>query len=179
MSLGISSRIMKPIQELRIVICCTLGLLLFGALLPSGCSRRTVPRTGSGGMSGTLGLGRSTTAEWGRWDDGMVFIIWSDLDGGYGGGSYSGGEARYEGRQSSRDGRGFDWRCATSDGTTGTVTINKVTYDLSNGSVFLVRARGEKQRVEQLDRDTLILKPGPESLATLAKDPEIREFFSN
>ena len=112
---------------------------------------------------------------------GMFVVIWTDFDGSGALGTESG--SFYDGNAISQDGRHkIEWKGETSDGRSGPITINAVTYDLANGSLFLVSTRGEQPQVLQLKRDTMKLKPGEESkrsLEDLARnDPDIAPFFA-
>jgi hypothetical protein len=99
-------------------------------------------------------------------------------DGCSGGSSGSGPNAR--GLLRTVDGRNIAWSCTTKDGTGGTVTIDGQEFDLAEGGVFLVRAKGGKTKVEQLSADMSRLQGGSvqEKLKGLADtEPRIAAFF--
>jgi hypothetical protein len=112
--------------------------------------------------------------------EGTAFVVWSDAVGGGSSGSSSTiGGMEGHGQFQLRDNRLVSFRFETKDGKTGPVTINEANYDLANGGLFLVSARGEQIRVKQLKRDLRDLKFEQQNLQAFArKDQEIMEFFS-
>ena len=109
-----------------------------------------------------------------------VLAVWSD--GQQGGFNASWDRTRnavhYEGAFTSRGGRNVAVHCYTSDGKTGPVTIGDQTFELGNGSLFLVASSGTKTVVKQLRRDLLKLGSDPEGFrASAMTDAEIKTFF--
>jgi hypothetical protein len=51
------------------------------------------------------------------------------------------------------DGRSLEWSCTTADGTGGTVAIAGQQFDLAKGGIFLVTAKANQTKVEQLALD--------------------------
>ena len=147
-------------------------------LLLVGCSSRVqFPGTGLGSAfwAGPESPYGDTTASFGVWGDGMAFVVWSDLPASDGHSLAGDKEVVYSGRHSSRDGRAFDFRCATSDGKTGTITIAGKQFKLEDGSVFLVLA---PHQITQVKADTLNAKRTEEGWQALVKnDPEFAKFF--
>ena len=109
-----------------------------------------------------------------------VLVVWSD--GGGGGFDASWDWTRkavhYEGTFTSRGGRDLAVHCYTSDGKTGSVTIGDETFELGNGSLFLLSSSGTKTVVKQLRRDLSKLGSDSEGFQTNAMaDAEIKAFF--
>jgi hypothetical protein len=90
--------------------------------------------------------------------DGRVYLVLA-ADGCSGGDSGSGPTAR--GHLYAVDGRKIAWSCTAPDGTSGTVIIDGQQFDLAKGAVFLVSARENKTKVEQLAVDMSKLQGGP------------------
>jgi hypothetical protein len=129
-----------------------------------------------------------TWVEYGTFGNTLAFIIWSDISvgdarrggGGEGGpDSSGGGKATYHGERVAKDGRKVAWAAATSDGKSGTVTINGTEYRLEDGPIFLVRTRGDGQRTQQVRGDLAALKPTAESWERLAKErAEVKAYLA-
>lgn len=62
----------------------------------------------------------------------------------------------------------FDWEIETADGRTARFRIDGTAYDLSQGTVFLVRSKGRQIEVEQLQRDLSSTQPDAETVAHFA-----------
>ena len=76
------------------------------------------------------------------------------------------------------DGRKVQWKCVTTDGKTGPVTINGVEHQLVNGPLFLVTTRNGKTEVNQLQRDFSKMVAGKESMNKLAlEDKDVSQFI--
>ena len=149
------------------------------AFLLVGCSsRRQFPGTGLGcafwaGPESPYG---DTTASYGVWSDGMAFVVWSDLPASNGHSFAGDKEVVYSGKHWSRDGRVIDFRCATADGKTGTVTIAGRQFKLEDGSVFLVIA---PHQITQVKAETLNANWTEEGWQALVKgDPAFAKFFN-
>jgi hypothetical protein len=109
-----------------------------------------------------------------------VLVVWSD--GQQGGFNASWDRTRkavqYQGTFTSRGGRNVSVHCYTSDGKTGPVAIGDETFELGNGSLFLVASSGPKTVVKQLKRDLSKLGSDSEGLRAIAiTDVEIKAFF--
>ena len=142
-----------------------------------GCSSPSAQKVplGSGGTACLIG---ETVAMYGNWGDKKAVVVWSDFQGANSvGGSVSSAHAEYHGRVEHRDGRRIDWKCETSDGTTGTVIINGANYDLTKGRLFLVSTKEGPVRVVQLDRDLSSPASGHSDLERLAKTDEVVTAF--
>jgi hypothetical protein len=109
-----------------------------------------------------------------------VLVVWSDCQGGGFNASWDRTRkaVHYEGTLTSRGRRIVAVHCYTSDGKTGPVTIDDETFELSNGSLFLVTYSGTKTVVKQLRRDLSKLGSDSEAFrASAMTDSEIRAFF--
>ena len=109
-----------------------------------------------------------------------ALVVWSDGQGG--GFNVSWDRTRkvvhYEGTFTSRRGRNVAVHCYTGDGKTGPVTIGDETFELGNGSLFLVASSGTKTVVKQLRRDLSKLGSDSEEFrANAMADSEIKAFF--
>jgi hypothetical protein len=84
----------------------------------------------------------------------------------------------YEGAFTLKGGRNVAVHCYTSDRKTGPVTIGDETYELGNGSLFLVATSGTKAVVKQLRRDLSKLGSDSEGFqANAMTGSEIKAFF--
>jgi hypothetical protein len=109
--------------------------------------------------------------------EGLVFVVWSDLPGGYNGhGQGSAVGASYDGYLTPNNGRRIEIRAKTLDGKSGNITIAGVDYDFAKGSMFLVSARTEPPTVEQVSFD---MSQFPDAnFGEFGKSvPQIRDFF--
>ena len=90
-------------------------------------------------------------------------MICSDIQGAAGGlGERTSGPPWFrkeEGYTSSPDGRRFDWQLETGDGRSVKCHLDGKEYDLSKGTLFLVKTKGGKTEVEQLSRDLSAVQP--------------------
>ena len=160
---------------------CLLAGLLAGLPLLGGCVGRDTSLVTQGGAYPI----DETLAAYYAAGERVFLVVWHDLSrdlgpDGEGEGSLgfsSSLETDIEGDYRRSDGQSFDYTCHTTDGRSGTVTIDNKGYDLAAGNVFLVARRADGLHVTQLARN-LVLTGTPEDLLTeLARtDPEIRAF---
>lgn len=69
---------------------------------------------------------------------------------------------------------GYEWELETSDGRTAQFSINNVQYDLEQGRVFHIDAKGDQATVQQLDRDLTNVQPNRTSCNNfVTADPEL------
>jgi hypothetical protein len=135
--------------------------------------------------------------EWALWNDDVVFAVWVDKPGAIGA---SGGHVGSFGRNiTPAKTEGGGWQvsyqvlvespaavveCKTTDGKTGTVTVNRgQSYDLAAGRLFLLSTAGGSVKLKQLSREGLTGKPGavgnpPEVYVKLRDDADIRAFYA-
>jgi hypothetical protein len=147
----------------------------------AGCtgSRGTAPRPRVGAGSTFI---RATTAQFATVDGRVAVVVWSNFKGKGVTGSDSTSESttvHAGGNCRSAGGAGVVWRWETADGKSGAVTVNGVSYDLANGPLFLVSAKGNDVRVRQLKRE-LGMPPEAEAFEGLAKDdPDVAGFVAD
>lgn len=89
------------------------------------------------------------TLKTGRSPD-VSFVVWSDLPRGSGSGRSTMSGASYKGHHRGHDGRQIDFHAETKDGQVGTITINDVVYDLSDGRLLLISTQVDPPIVAQL-----------------------------
>jgi hypothetical protein len=161
----------------------------WACLLVSGCGRTPGPASPDlGGPSGIItwsasaGKGNPLPGidQGSVYHLGTAFVLWSDAPGGGGGSSSSSVQGvKCQGSLLARDRRRVEFRCETRDAKTGQVTINGVTYDLTDGNLFLVSTASDHPQVKQLKRGLTELKFERESLEAFGKnDPDIAGFFT-
>jgi hypothetical protein len=163
------------------------SVIVFAALL-SGCGSNSPPGWGvrSTGWSQwardkpTVPGIDHAAVHIGLYANSPALVVWSDGQGGSFNASWdrTRNAVHYEGVFTSRGGRNVAVHCFTSDGKTGPVTIDDETFELGNGSLFLVASSGTKTVVKQLRRD--LSKLGSDSewfQANAMTDAEIKSFF--
>ena len=148
------------------------SLLILGV----GCSPGTEP----GGPT-FFGVFKKTSVYAGGWGTGTAVVIWTDIEQG-GSSGHSGSPGRrmeYSGGMGeTHDGRKVAWKCVTTDGKTGPVTINGVEHQLANGPLFLVTTRNGKTEVKQLQRDFSKMVAGVDSMNRLTlQDKDVSQFI--
>lgn len=110
--------------------------------------------------------------------EGVSFVVWSDLTSSSGGGGGSSFGANYDGEHLANDGRQITIQAETSDGVSGTLTIDTTTYDLGEGALFLVSTQAGEATVIQIDVDTTDFPLERDELMKVAEEnPQIGEFF--
>jgi hypothetical protein len=164
---------------------CDLGKALIPCILclcaAAGCtgSKGTSPRPRVGSGSAIIG---ATTAQFATVDDQVVVVVWFNFKGkqdvvGSDSSSVS-TTVHAQGNCRSASGASVVWRWETSDGKSGAITINGVSYDVANGPLFLVNAKGKDVHVRQFKRE-LGMPPEAEAIEGLAKDdPEVAGFVA-
>jgi hypothetical protein len=112
--------------------------------------------------------------------EGKIFVLWAANSSG-GGSSSSSNSSGINGKGHVRFANGqTTYEFSTTDGKTGPVKIDGVSYDLANGALFLLIREEDKSRVKQLKKDLSGLEltsPGFQKFGRA--DPEIMEFFSD
>ena len=155
-----------------------LSIFLLCLITSSGCTRQQPPSPTS--LSMAIGSG---TLVYYVWNEGRpAVMICSDIQGGAGGleDHISGPPwvRKEKGYTLSSDGRRFDWQLETGDGRSVNCQVDGKEYDLSKGTLFLVKTMGGKTDVEQLSRDLSAAKPETESCKDFArKDPTLSKFL--
>jgi len=117
-----------------------------------------------------------------RWRAGPTVMICCDIVGGRCeiGNSTSGSPLvlKVEGNASAKDGRRLDWKLETSDGRSIKCWVNGKEYDISKGSLFLVKTKGGKMQVEQLNRDLSGIQADEESCRRFVRtDPAMSKLL--
>jgi len=150
----------------------------------SGCAPRSAP-PGADVTAG--GVAEQASFEFLRWKEGLAIMIWYDFVGESGSFSTSEG-ARFtpdpifelQGYAESPDGARFEWKVQTNDGKTARFWIDGTPYDLSDGRLFIVTAKGDGTGVTQLARDLSSIQPNYSSCLAFAKnDPDLAQFMSD
>jgi hypothetical protein len=154
-----------------------LGIMLTLCLLTLmfGCGPGTEP-----GGSTFFGVFKKASVYAGGWGTGTAVVIWTDIEqGGSSGLSGSPGRREYSGGMGAMpDGRKVQWKCVTTDGKTGPVTINGIEHQLANGPLFLVTTRNGKTEVKQLQRDFSKMVADVESMNRLTlQDKDVSQFI--
>ena len=164
---------------------CDLGKALIPCILclcaAAGCtgSKGTSPRPKVSVGSAFTG---ATTAQYATVDGKVAVVVWSNFKGKQdvvGSDSSSASTTVHaQGNCRSASGASVVWRWETSDGKSGAVTVNGVSYDLANGPLFLVSAKGNDVQVRQLKRE-LGMPPEAAPFEGLAKDdPDVAGFVA-
>jgi len=152
--------------------------LAIGLLLAvSGCSRTTPP-----GPDTAYGQFEGTGYLFYRWEQGLRLMIWHDATDATstGSGSTSDPIYRVDGRAVSPGVPPIEWTIETSDGQTAQFTLSGVSYDLTQGTLFLVRTSGGSIEVEQLRRDLSSVQLERDSILAFAQaDPDIARLIED
>ncbi len=159
-----------------------LGLCLLCLATSSGCTRQQSASQPASPDGLSMAMGSGTLVYY-RWVEGRpAVMICSDIHGGAGGlGEHLSGPPwvrKEKGYTSSSDGRRFDWQLETGDGRSVSCQVDGKEYDLSKGTLFLVKTMGGKTEVEQLSRDLSAVQPDFESCKDFArKDAAVSKFL--
>ena len=127
---------------------------LVGLLLGvSACAGRTTPPGANiifGTFTATEGFGGSYTLL--QWEEGLTITIVDDSQGSHqssGSGSTEDPVWRGQGSIGSPNGQDIMWRVETKDGKTAAFFINEQLYDLTRGTLFLIKTKGESPQIAQ------------------------------
>ena len=126
-------------------------------------------------------------------EEGVKFVVWSDMSGKTGAGGTNSGYASfnakrgnanrgasYVGRHTAPDREAVGFEAETKDGVTGTIQFGETTYDFANGKLFLVSSQQQPAEILQLNIDTADIPNEMEPLMEFAKVNEpIEAFFKN
>jgi hypothetical protein len=83
-----------------------------------------------------------------------------------------------EGYAAASDGRRVDWELESADGKTASFRLNGQPYDLSRGTLFLVKTSAGPTEVRQLGRDLSTIKPVDEGCDAFAEvDADVSDFI--
>ena len=135
----------------------------------------------SGGGGGTTSVGDTSVQYVSINPEGRLsLVIWSDLQG-QGANEQESGlfGSRCKGFFSAADGRRVDWVWSSPKEKGGDFQINGTPYNLANGTLFLVSARGGQVRVTQLDVDLSGVEPSKRGLEAFAKkEQRVAQFIA-
>jgi hypothetical protein len=111
-----------------------------------------------------------------RWRQGLAIMIWYDFRGDSGSSSTSSGGGlgtlstyTIHGYAESEDGDRFEWEVETSDGETARFRLDGESYDLSRGTLFIVRMEHGRADIIQLERDLSGVEPNHASIVAFAR----------
>jgi hypothetical protein len=162
----------RPTPRLFVV-----AVTLAACLLPLGCGGR---HSWGGGSEGGHGFKEGMRFDYDIISftcDGRTFLVLA-ADGVAGGGWTI--SENMQGVLAAVAGRQIPWSCTTRDGRAGTVTIADQQFDLGKGVVFLISAKANPTKVEQLAVDMAKLQGGKveEKLSAVGEaEPRIRAFL--
>ncbi|MCO6043935.1 hypothetical protein NG895_08450 [Aeoliella sp. ICT_H6.2] len=152
------------------------SVLAFAISIP-GCGTKTTPpgadiiRQTAPGMNITFL----------RWKQGLTVLFVDDVEGGHNaGGTGSTENPVYTATVAAGSPETGGYKCVleTKDGKTAICRINGKGYDLSNGTLFVIKAKGEEIELHQLKRDlTTIPFDVKKCKEPIQKDAEIRELL--
>jgi hypothetical protein len=104
-----------------------------------------------------VGFGPDLSFRFFHWENGLNLLLVDDIQQGNREHESSVGPAdnpvrRHRGSASTADGRTYAWQLETKDERTGKFTVDRREYDLSKGTLLLVKTQGKTVQVLQLDR---------------------------
>ena len=119
-----------------------------------------------------------------HWEEGLVVMLWHDATASSmcdSSGSTRDPVHSIDCQAISREGNAFKWNIETTDGVTGQFSIDDKLYDLSEGSLFIVRTKGGTAEIQQLQRDLSDVVPENDSSITEygLNDPDIKLFIQS
>jgi hypothetical protein len=160
----------------KALIPCVLGLCA-----AAGCTGSKGTPAGPRVGTGTALVG-ATTAQFATVDGRVAVVVWSDFQSPQGvvGSDSSSTSATVHAQGSCRSAGGASvaWRWETSDGKGGAVTVNGVSYDLADGPLFLVSAKGNDVRVRQLKRELGMPAEAAPFEGLAKEDPDVAGFVA-
>ena len=156
-----------------------LWLLLIAGFI-SSCSPKSTP-PGANSIGGSVD---GIIYSYHYWEEGLAILIWHDFS--YGAESCSGTGStedpvyRLECAVEALDGRRFSWEVHSSDGLTAAMWIDDTSFDLSQGTMFLVSSQDNGTQVIQLQRDFSELEPDNETISAMAiSDSDVANFIDS
>jgi hypothetical protein len=152
--------------------------LVLLALVVGGCTGKSTP-PGADIASGSV-EGASYTFM--RWQEGLALMIWQ-RDTNFlmceGGGSTRDQIYELNCLAGSEDGYHLDWTLQTADGKTAQLEMGNATYDLSEGTLLLVKPGDGGTEVIQLHRDLSGIPFDHDQIAAFAtSDADIAGFMA-
>ncbi len=166
----------------RVCLAIAVGIGLLFAL--GGCRTRRPGASGHSWTSGSVPELKSAASkhtspdfEFFRWWDGLTILIVEDVRG-FSFARGSGDNYHWEYAVDNDHGLRFECQVDTTDGKTATFRIDDKEYDLSEGTLFVIKAKDDKVEVHQLNRDLAALPFDSAAIRTLLKnDAEVRKIF--
>ena len=148
----------------------------------SSCAGKTTP-PGANMIFGTFiapeGFGGSYTLL--QWKEGLSISIVDDSQGGHqssGSGSTEDPVWRGQGSISSQNGQDITWQVETKDGKTAKFFINEQPYDLTQGTLFLIKTNnGSTQIMQHQSRHNGACSDHESCQQILKGDPAILQFI--
>jgi hypothetical protein len=119
-----------------------------------------------------------------KWKEGASLLLVDDIFLGgshHSGGSGSTNNPIYSGSGSAKaaDGGAYKWQVETTDGKAVKFSIDGKEYDLSKGSLFVMKVKGDKTEVHQLKRDLSTIPFDTRKCEeALKKDAEVMKLLS-
>lgn len=156
---------------------------LLGILLGlSACASKSTPPGANiifGNLSAPEGFGGSYTLL--QWKEGLSISIVDDSQGGHqnsGTGSTEDPVWRGQGSISSQNGQDITWQVETTDGKTAKFFINEQPYDLTEGTLFLIKTNsGSPQIMQHQSRHHGTCSDDESCQQLLQQDPAILQFI--
>jgi hypothetical protein len=162
-------------EHLRLCLIAPIGVALI--IFLSGCGTRSTPPGAS--RIGTSAPGMNIAFL--RWKEGLIVLFVDDVNGGHrsgGSGSTSNPVHTSTVSAGSPDAGGYECQLETEDGKLADCHINGKKYDLSNGTLFVIKSKGEQVEVHQLKRDLTKNPFDPNDCRDpIEKDIEIRKLL--
>jgi hypothetical protein len=148
----------------------------------SACASKMTPPGANmifGILSTPEGSGGSYTLL--QWEEGLSISIVDDSQGGHessGSGSTEDPVWRGQGSIGSANGEGIAWRVETTDGKTAQFLINEQPYDLTQGTLFLIKTNnGSPQIVQHQNRHNGSCSVDESCQQLLKQDPAVLQFI--
>ncbi len=162
-------------EHLRPWLVVSLG---FGLVISvAGCGARTTPPGASTISTSAHGMNITFL----RWEEGLMVLFVDDVKGRHSsGGSGSTDNPVHTATVSagSPNTGGYKCQLETKDGKLANCRINGEDYDLSNGTLFVIKAKGEQVEMHQLKRDlTKIPFDAGDCKGPIEKDADIRKLL--
>jgi hypothetical protein len=158
------------------------GLGLLVAI--GGCwTRRPAPpgpREISGEVQGLKSASKylSPEFEFLQWREGLKLLIVDGLGFRVRGGMRYFYNCEGSAESSNKYGPGYKWRLDTPDGKTASFRFDDKEYDLSEGALFVIKAKDDKVEVHQLNRDLSAIPFESTAIGDYLKnDAEVRKIF--
>ena len=156
---------------------------LAGILLGlSACAGQTTP-PGANIIFGSLMAPEGFAGSYTRlqWEEGLSISIVDDSQGAHdssGSGSTEDPVWRGQGTISSENGQDITWRVETTDGKTAQFFINEQPYDLTRGTLFLIRTNSGSPQITQHESRAQGTCSDDESCQQILKqDPAVLQFM--